>query len=74
MEGWGTTWKGVRHSIGYVTFAILVIAGLLMWAGSALIIDWWLERRRRPSLYERLAPYMPTVADEAEDWLRWRNR
>ena len=53
-----------------MTVALLVVAFLMLWAGSALIIDWWLERRRRPSLYERLAPYVPTVADEVEFWLR----
>jgi hypothetical protein len=45
-----------------VTVALLVVTGLL------------LEGRERPSLYEQLALYFRTVADEAEDWLRWRNR
>ena len=61
---------GVRRYAPGVTVAAVIAAFLLLWAGSALILDRWLEWRRRPSLYERLAPYMPTVADEAEDWLR----
>ena len=53
-----------------MTVAAVLVVFLFVWAGAALIIDWMLDRRRRPSLYERFAPYMPTVADEAEVWLR----
>ncbi|HEX4863416.1 MAG TPA: hypothetical protein VFV02_05050 [Acidimicrobiales bacterium] len=50
---------------------VLAIVGLLMWAGTTLLIDALKEQRRgRPSLYERLAPYVPTVADEVEVWLK----
>ena len=54
--------------------ALLAVAFLLLWAGMTLLIDSWVRRQRRPSLYERLAPYVPTVADEAELWLALRER
>ncbi len=48
--------------------------GFLVWAGSALLIDAWLRRSRRPTLAERLGPYQPTsVAEEAERWIRTQN-
>ena len=50
--------------------ALLVVAFLMFWAGSTLLIDAWERQRQRPPLYERLAPYVPTVADDAELWLR----
>ena len=53
-----------------MTTALLVVAFISLWAGSSLIIDCWLDSRHRPSLYDRLAPYIPTVADEVEVWLR----
>jgi len=53
-----------------VTVALLVVGFLMFWAGSALLIDAWERRRQRPPLCERLAPYFPTIADEAELWLR----
>jgi hypothetical protein len=53
-----------------VRVAILLVAvGILVWAGVTLIIDARL-RRRRPDLAERLRPFQPKVADEAEVWLR----
>jgi hypothetical protein len=52
-----------------MTMAALVVAGLLVWAGAALIIDSF-TGRRRPDLAERLQPYQPrSVGDEAERWL-----
>lgn len=55
-----------------MTVALLSLAFLMAWAGSTLIIDEVLSRRHRPSLAERLTPYAPpSVADEAEMWLRW---
>jgi len=52
-----------------MTVAVLVVAGLLVWAGAALIIDSF-SGRRRPDLAERLKPYQPrSVGDEAERWL-----
>jgi hypothetical protein len=49
---------------------LLVVVGLLAWAGATLLIDGWLRRPRRLSLYERLAPFQqPYVADEAHKWL-----
>ena len=49
---------------------VLIAAGLLAWGGSALLIDAWLNRRYRPTLAERLAPFRGQVADEAQAWLR----
>ena len=55
-----------------MNLALLVVAFLLLWAGMSLLIDSWVRRQRRPSFYERLAPYVTTVADEAELWLTLR--
>ena len=35
----------------------------------ALLIAAWLDRRSRPTLTERLRPFQPTIADDAELWL-----
>jgi hypothetical protein len=45
-------------------------------AGTYLLVTAWQRRKpRRRSLGERLAPFAPTpLADEAEDWLRQRDR
>jgi hypothetical protein len=52
--------------------ALLIVAGLLLWAGATLLIEACQQRSRRPSLTERLRPFQPyTLADEAEVWL-WR--
>jgi hypothetical protein len=43
---------------------------MLVWVGATLLIDACVRRRRRPSLAERLAPFVqPSVADEARRWL-----
>jgi hypothetical protein len=63
-----------------VVVALFIVVGILMWAGSTAIILSCLNdrqrrrrnRRRRPDLLERLAPYhpsMPSVADQAQEWL-----
>ncbi len=49
---------------------ILVIAVVLAGTGFTLILDGIRNRPRRPNLTERLLPFMPSVADEAEGWLR----
>lgn len=50
--------------------AVLVVAGVLAWVGSALTLD-GISRSRRPSLAERLDPFQLTaLADEVEGWLR----
>ena len=54
-----------------MTIALLVVAFLMLWAGVALILDGW--PRRHPDLAERLRPYgAQSLAEEAEDWLRWQ--
>jgi hypothetical protein len=42
---------------------LLVVAFLIFSTGATLVIDAWIEWRYRPSLVDRLAPYMPTAAD-----------
>ncbi len=47
--------------------------GTAGWVGATLIIDYIFRRQRRLNLSERLRLYQPpTVADEAEVWLRQR--
>lgn len=53
---------------------VVLVVLLLAWVGVAVIVDVFigvgLRRDRRPDLGERLRPYPPTLADEAETWLR----
>ena len=53
---------------------LIIVVGLLVWAGTTLLLDAWMKRQRRPSLAERqLAPYRQRhVSDEAEEWLQGR--
>jgi hypothetical protein len=41
---------------------VLVVAGLLFWAGATLLIDAWLRGRRRPDLMDHHAERMLTIA------------
>lgn len=49
---------------------LLALVFVLMWLSSVLLIGAWLHRQRRPTLADRLAPFQPTISDEAENWLR----
>jgi hypothetical protein len=44
--------------------------GLLTWGGALLLIDAASRRHQRANLVDRLGPFQPSVADEAQDWLR----
>jgi len=56
-----------------VPWLLITVVGVLLWAGTTLLLDAWLRRPRRQSLAERLAPFRPRhVADEAEEWLKGR--
>jgi hypothetical protein len=51
---------------------LYVASGLLGGTGVCLVIDGYRtgrRRQRRPDLAERLLPYQPGIADEAETWL-----
>jgi hypothetical protein len=53
-----------------VHIAALIAVGLLVWAGTTLIVDGWQRRPKRPDLAERLRPFQPgSLADQARDWL-----
>ena len=52
----------------YVT--TLVLTGMLVWVLTTMVIDAQVGRRRRPDLAERLRPFQPSIADEAQDWLK----
>jgi hypothetical protein len=56
-----------------VRVAALIVAGILIWAGSTLLFDaWW--KRQPTDLVDRLMPYQPgSVADEAQCWLDQQN-
>ena len=55
---------------------ILLVVFLLLWVGGAVIIDVFIgvgfRRDRRPDPAEPRRPYQPSIADEAEGWLRER--
>ena len=46
---------------------VLIVASLMVWFGAVLLMDAW--RGGRSDLVERLAPYRPSLADEAQKWL-----
>jgi hypothetical protein len=49
---------------------LALLAGVMVWIGTTLILDAWWRRKRRPDLAERLRPFRPaSLADEAQDWL-----
>ena len=49
---------------------LMVVAFLLLWAGSSPVISAWADRSRRPALAQRLASCQSvSVAGEAERWL-----
>jgi hypothetical protein len=53
-----------------VHVAAVIAVGLLVWAGTTLILDAWWLRPRRPDLAERQRPFQPaSLADEARQWL-----
>jgi hypothetical protein len=47
----------------------VIVFGILLWAGTALLIDAWHCRRPSIDLAERLRPFQPSVAEEVEAWL-----
>jgi hypothetical protein len=49
---------------------LVVVVFFLVWTGVTLIIGSWSRCRRRPDLAELLRPFRPSIADEAEGWLR----
>jgi hypothetical protein len=53
-------------------YVVLIVAGVLLWAGASLLIDAWLRRHLRPDLADRLIPFQtpPSLADEAQERLR----
>jgi hypothetical protein len=49
---------------------VLIVGGLLFWAGARLLLDAWWRRWDRPDLAEPLRPHQPmSLADEAQHWL-----
>jgi hypothetical protein len=49
---------------------VLVVAGILIWAGATLLLDAWWRREHRPDLAERLWPFRSrSLAEEAQEWL-----
>jgi hypothetical protein len=53
---------------------IFFVIFLLVWVGARVIIDVFVglgpRRDRRPDLSERLGHYQPSLADEAQEWLK----
>jgi hypothetical protein len=47
----------------------MVVTGMLVWVLATFAIS-WMRQHRRPDLAERLRPFQPGLAEEAEDWLR----
>lgn len=58
-----------------VWWVLVAVAVWCLWAACAVMLDAGIRRARRPSLAERLAPFVPvrrSLADEVEEWLRRR--
>ena len=54
---------------------LITVVGLLVWAGTTLLLDAWMKRQRRPSQADSLAPYQQRhVSDKAEEWLQGRRQ
>jgi hypothetical protein len=56
--------------MGVTTF--LLVVGIFVWIGAALLIDTWLDRRSHADHLSRGVPVRGTVADEAQEWLNNR--
>jgi hypothetical protein len=55
---------------GVLLAPFLMAAGILVWAGIALLTDAWRCRRTSIGVADRLGPLQPSVADEVQEWLR----
>ena len=65
--------RGSWSAISGLSFIPVLIHLALAFAAVIFVLGVYLlltARPRRPELAERLAPYQPTIADEAETWLR----
>lgn len=52
-------------------WVVLLVSGLLVWAGATLLLDAAFTARSRPDLGERLLRFQArSLADETELWLR----
>jgi hypothetical protein len=59
----------VVYGILFAPFALA--AGIIIWGGGSLLRDVWRCRHPSPELREQLAAmHRPSLADEAERWLR----
>jgi hypothetical protein len=38
---------------------LVVVVGLLVWAGTTLLLEAWWRHQRRPDLADRLRPFQP---------------
>jgi hypothetical protein len=55
---------------GVLLAPVVMAAGILLWAGIALLTDAWHCRRPSIDVAERLGPFQPSLADEVQEWLR----
>jgi hypothetical protein len=57
-------------TVCHAHLAAVILVGLLVSAGTTLILDGWMRRPKRPDLAKRLLPFQPdSLADEARQWL-----
>jgi hypothetical protein len=57
-------------ALGILLYPVVLTAGILVWGGAVLLIEAWHSRSPPVDLAERVAPFQPTIADEAEAWLK----
>jgi hypothetical protein len=55
-------------ALGILLSPVVLAVGILVRGGAALLIDAWHCRHPRVDLAERLAPFQPSIGDEAEAW------
>jgi hypothetical protein len=56
---------------GVLISPLVIAAAIMLWAGAAFLLDAWHCRHPAADLLERLERFQPpSVADEAQRWLR----
>ena len=50
--------------------ALVMVLGILVWRGVARLVKWRKNRHGGPAGDDRRDPFLPSIADEAQEWLR----
>jgi hypothetical protein len=50
--------------------ALGVVLGIVVWRGVARLVNWRNNRHSGPAGDDRRDAFLPSIADEAQEWLR----